>query len=244
MKGRVLKMEGITRRTALGASALIGAGSLLASLFPEVAVAATATKASQAKREKAIRLAKSNKDVSRALAQYTGYDLHWDDKGVVIAGGFALVSVIAVNKPGRQFVHLRATLELDTSQCLFVQHTMIVGPDSGTHLADVKVSFDGETPVWVGRLNEQSRYVPDVGYVDIPSSALQLRAVAGGVHFKKSAKQKCLDTVGDVCNLAAGGDAILACALLVETVAGAIACGAALLIIQFFGCKKLQSMIC
>lgn len=50
--------------------------------------------------------------------------------------------------------------------------------------------------------------------------------------------------IGDVCGLAAGGDSVWACALLVETVGGAITCGAVLLIISFCGCKDLQSVIC
>lgn len=92
---------------------------------------------------------------------------------------------------------------------------------------------EAAVPVWEGHVSTTGELVPDAHYPD-PKTLLAT----------VSPMWDCSSIMGDVCNLAATGDSVLACAIFAETGPGAIGCGLILLIISWYGCREATQQIC
>lgn len=225
----------LTRRALAKWTGGTGIALLLGSWFPEVAAARPVdTRAASARGAAVIALTKRAERTADVLARYPGYTFRWDDAIAVLDASVARVTLVGTSaSKGTGAVIVSAFVDLSASKVMFVQHTSVVRARStGEQESKVRIAFDAGQPVWRGVVTPSGDLVPEARYPDVQTL--------------KSMKQpnSCRSLVGKVCSYAAEGDSILACAVLVETGPGAIACGVALFIISHYGCKKLQSMIC
>lgn len=228
----------VTRRSLLRGAGTAGAAGFLWSLFPEFSMANPATgKSSDARKAGAIAIAKKDKRLAQVLAMYPSHEFQWDVEGTVVGDKMAWVNAVGTNKTQKKVVLVRAATDLTPSKVLLVEHAVIgAAPAASSNVATLRIAFDDKEPAWEGEISRAKELVPNAGYPGVASILASSQP--------EVAESSCSDIVGDICALAAGGDSVLACALLVETVGGAIACGLALLIISVYGCARLRSMIC
>ena len=206
----------------------------LAGLFPEVAAAKT-PKAQPLPRlqNQVVALVKRDKKTLSVLSKYSGYTFGWDNAAATLDETVARVDVIGTNEATKAAVFLTIFVNTVTAKILFVQHASVLGEREGSsRLAKLIIRVDDEKPDWEGSFTKNGGLVPNQNYPTLKKL--------------KTLKQpnSCKSKVGTVCDYAAAGDSILACAVLATTGPGAVACGFALLIISIYGCSKLTHMIC
>lgn len=225
----------IIKKSVLG-SVLAGGSALVASLIPEIAQAAQARGASRQRptpqMTRALAIAKADPRLRTALETYHGYELTWQPTATAVIGAYASVLVGAVDEPGRSSALIQAYIDLTASKVIYVQHATITGyPEGG---GSFRVFGDvQQAPYWEGSFDRFGTLNPSPGYAQISELQSMVRPTAS-----------CESIISDICNLAAGGDSVAACAILASSGFGAIGCGLALLIISWWGCKALTSQIC
>jgi hypothetical protein len=229
----------VTRRSLLRGAGTAGAATFLWSLFPEFSMANPATgKSSDARKSSAIAIAKKDKRLAKVLSTYPGYQFQWDVDSTVVGEKMAWVNVVGSRKAQKKVVFVHAAMDLATSKVLLVEHATIgAAPATSSNVGTLRIAFDDKAHAWEGEISRTRELVPDAGYPDVSG-------ILASSQPEMTPASTCTDAIGDICALAAGGDSVLACAVLVETVGGAIACGLALLIISVYGCAQLRSMIC
>lgn len=134
-----------TRRTLVKAG---GLGGLMATIFPEIALATGRRRGVQCRSDAlAVAAMRSDRGVSKVLTRYPACEVLWDSVSVASEDDLAWVNVVANAKKERHALHLRALVDKSSNKVLLVQHTSIVAVGEG---ARIKVSFGSENPIWEG----------------------------------------------------------------------------------------------
>ncbi len=223
----------ISRRSlakSLGFGSLVAAAS---ALFPEVANARTRGVSNTAADRSLIEVARSAARVSSVMRAYPGHTFRWDDATVASDQAYGWVTVIGQRRTPASVVYITALIDRARREALLVEHAHLAAhAEARSGGAHVTLAFDQEAPVWAGLATSTGTLVPDAGFPRVETLLASARP------------DSCSSVMSDICNLAAGGDSVLACAIFAESGFGAIGCGLLLLLISWYGCKKVTKMIC
>ncbi|AXH94827.1 hypothetical protein DV701_00280 [Ornithinimicrobium avium] len=191
-------------------------------------------------------LVRESDDFAAVAAQYPQYRFDWASAEALSTDAYAWVHVGATH--GRaQGVYVRALVDVTRGRIAFVQHTTF--KKRGLDRL-VEIRFGESEIAWTGVLDPEGNLRPAKGSED-PKVLLEQNPATAGLNTTTpttgfSTLGWCEDVISNVCQISAGLDSAIACAMLGSLTGPwtGLGCGVVLVLISWWGCRRATRIIC